>query len=78
MEGNTNLENLLNDIRKAIYWNKFTVKQAKDILKIIALGEITSIIANDICEYLEIEKRYNRNEIQIVLNNHLIQDDLPF
>jgi prophage antirepressor-like protein len=61
------LNSKVDDIFKAIYWNKPTGKQMHDVLEIISLGEEPMAIATDICDYLGIERRGNRRAIYDVL-----------
>ena len=53
-------------IASAIYWNSLTEKQKLGIDTILNDSEIYDK-ANEICNYLNIEKRYNRQAIRQVL-----------
>lgn len=60
----------LQEILKAIYWDKFSPSQIKIVSAIINNDDDgNNEKANAICDYLGIERRYNRSAIIEVLNN---------
>lgn len=61
---------LLTDILNAIYWSKFTANQSTVIIGIIENSELPDAMskANEICEFLGIEKRGNRRAISELLS----------
>lgn len=64
-----NYTDLLASVLKSIYWSKFTVNQQTVITNIIKDSELDNMgKANEICEFLGIEKRGNRSAIVGVLN----------
>jgi hypothetical protein len=61
---------LLGMIADAIFWSQFDDKQKSEILTILKDCELSNRSkANEICEYLGIEKRFNRSAIYTVLDN---------
>jgi hypothetical protein len=64
-----NYTDLLASVLKSIYWLKFTANQQIVITNIIKDNELNNMgKANEICEFLGIEKRGNRSAIVDVLN----------
>lgn len=64
-----NYTDLLASVLKSIYWSKFTANQQTVITDIIKDSELDNMgKANEICEFLGIEKRGNRSAIVGVLN----------
>ena len=66
----------LEDLARAIYWNRFTPEEQLNLLRIVNIGwndkDCTDMsIATKICDYLEIPRRSNRICIISVLNKHL-------
>lgn len=59
--------NILEKIAQAIYWKGFTQKQTDWILNTLSHGDSPMFKANDICEYLGIEKRGNRQAIYNII-----------
>ena len=61
--------NVLAAVLKSIYFEKFTRNQEQVILNIIQDTELptATMKANEICEFLGIEKRENRRAISSVL-----------
>lgn len=72
---NKDVNTILESILKCIYWNKFTVKQQSVIVDILNDEELidSTSKANEICEFLDIEKRGNRREITNVLDKLIIK-----
>ena len=63
-------EQLLKSILEEIYWKHFTLNQKTVIINIIQDNSIDNTTkANLICEFLDIEKRHNRNAIKNVLES---------
>ena len=64
---------LLSSILGTIYWTKFTPKQEKVILGIIADEELITSLrkASEICDFLNIERRSNRAVIDNILSKFL-------
>jgi len=55
---------ILESIAKAIFWRSFTQKQQVEITDIVNDIELSEMQkANEICELLDIGKRYNKNAI---------------
>jgi hypothetical protein len=65
-------EIVLKEILESIYWRTFTPLQTMTIISIIEDKDVRVNKANDICEILEIEKRENRKNINLVLRKHNI------
>lgn len=60
---------MLDDIMRSIYWVSFTKKQQENIIAIVSNPDYDNISkGNDICDYLGIERRGNRQAIAQVLN----------
>ena len=58
---------IIQKILKAIYWVKFSEYQAKNIISIVEMEESAMYRANEICEFLKIQKRDNRSAIASIL-----------
>ena len=67
-----NNELLLKEILEAIYWKEFTNKQKTEIITLINNSNYTASIskANDICDFLDIEKRGNRRGISEIIDKY--------
>jgi len=62
-----NQDQVISEILKAIYWPDFTKGQEEKI-KSLLLSDLSNIeIANEICDYLGIQKRGNRQSIVSIL-----------
>lgn len=58
---------IIENILKAIYWREFTKKQLDFVTKTIESDTDPMTKANEICEFLDIEKRGNRAAIKVLL-----------
>lgn len=58
---------IIQNILKAIYWREFNKKQLAFVTEMVESNNDPMSKANEICEFLEIEKRGNRAEIMRVL-----------
>ena len=68
-ENGNDANRLLAAVLKSIFWVKFTPNQQTVITNIINDSELDNMgKANEICEFLGIEKRGNRSAIVSVLN----------
>ena len=66
-----NYSELLAHILEIIYWPKFTTAQQTAIINIIKDSNFDNLgKANEICEFLEIEKRGNRSAFVSALNGY--------
>lgn len=65
---------VLTNILNVIYWTSFTEFQEVEIKKIIEefQGEDALFFANEICDFLEIQRRGNRTAIAEVLIQYRI------
>lgn len=71
------MEQLIEKIKKGIYWERFTDGQVKAITEILDHPQATAMSrANAICEYLDIEKRGNRSTINQIILDHEINDQI--
>jgi len=69
-------EKLIQDLLWSIFWKEFTIKQRKDVIAIIE-DEYATVHekATDLCDYLKIERRFNRNAMTPIIGNYLKEKD---
>ncbi len=64
------IDQVISEILKAIYWPDFTKGQQEKIKNLFLSGLDNMSIANELCDYLGIQRRGNRQNIMTVLNKN--------